>query len=93
MVRKAPCGLQESRPGLQRSLPPVSDGPSGLEGTRLINVFTLAFGGGQSRARPQSTLKCCGPADTSLPFPRCSHDSCYLGAAGLEQLLCKVVTF
>lgn len=27
-----------------------------------------------------------GPADTSLPFPRCSHDSCYLGATGLEQL-------
>lgn len=34
-----------------------------------------------------------GPADTSLTFPRCSQDTCYLGAARLKPLLCKVVTF
>lgn len=64
-----PCGFLESRLDLQRSLPPVSDGPSGLEGTGFINVSSLAFGGGHTpgqASEPSEVLW--GPLTLPCPF-------------------------
>jgi hypothetical protein len=54
------CGLPELKLSLGSKLPAVSDGPSGLEGTGLINVLLWHLVEGRPWPGLGDAGKCCG---------------------------------